>query len=85
MLGNHFLVPGHEYKVITHRPNTLHSCHFFESGTEVVCIKVAAVGRQVDTKGVSRDFKRPHIAGLFVDDKGVDQLLYTGDVKKCPR
>lgn len=82
MLGNNFFVPGRKYRVITPRVDSTSSKHFFEVGTVVTCQTVTVKGRMVShSKHVDRDIQRTMLAGLFVDEKGVDQQLYVGDVK----
>lgn len=81
MLGNHFFVIGRDYKVITHRPDTHHVNHFFESGDVVTCVDVTPIGRKKTVLG-HRDFRRDHLVGMFVrKSDGIDQALATGDVK----
>lgn len=82
MLGNHFFIPGEFYQVITHRPDTAHFNHFFETGTIVRCVDVTHAHKHL-TVGGYEDFSHDSLTGLFVDENGLDQTLCTGDVKRC--
>lgn len=81
-LGNRFFVPGAFYQVITHRPDTAHYDNWYEIGTIVKCVDVtpAHAGRTILGH---RDFTHPTLTALFIDEKGIDQTLATGDVKRC--
>lgn len=83
MLGNHFLIPGKFYKVITHRPDTSHYEHAFPTGTIVKCIDVVIANKDKSVLGYP-EFSQPTLTGLFIDEKGLDQVMCTGDVKRCP-
>lgn len=82
MLGNQFFVPGREYQVITHRPDTRHLRHFFETGERVICVDVTRAYKKRTVKGHC-DFQHEYLVGLFVNADGIDQTLATGDVKLC--
>lgn len=80
--GAQFFVPGEKYIVITHRPDTKHMRHFFDIGEEVTCIDVTRSGESKTVKGAN-EFPQGYLKGTFINSKGLDQALYTGDVKRC--
>lgn len=82
MLGNNFFVPGKFYQVITHRPDTQHFDHWYPNGTIVKCVDVVRANSNKSVLGHS-EFTHPTLTGLFIDINGVDQVLCTGDVRKC--
>lgn len=80
--GAQFFVPGERYIVITHRPDTKHMRHFFDIGEEVTCIDAIRSEDSLSIKG-EPEFSHVHLRGLFVNSKGVEQTLKSGDVKRC--
>ncbi|AHK11909.1 hypothetical protein CHOED_049 [Vibrio phage CHOED] len=82
MLGYRFLVPGAFYQVITHRLDTAHFDHWYPTGTIVKCVDVTPAHEGRTVLGC-RDFTHPTLTGLFIDSNGVDQVLATGDVRRC--
>lgn len=82
MLGYRFFVPGAFYQVITHRPDTAHFDHWYETGTIVKCVDVTPATKDRTVLGQC-DFTHDTLTALFIDANGIDQVLCTGDVKRC--
>jgi hypothetical protein len=83
MLGGRFFVPGKFYQIITHRPDTKHIGHWFETGEIVKCMDVVVSGSDKSLIHKEPEFQASHLKGYFMNNKGEVQVLATGDVRRC--